>query len=312
MRLFILLFLLAALVACSEGHVDQTASVVSRSESPMESVQMRRSGCYGTCPIYAVEISSDGRVSYNGQDFVETKGRRGRVITTRDMAFLADAFERVGFDHLQESYRSASDGCPWVWTDNGTVEIVLKRNGQERRVTYYYGCKGLAITDRINWLSETIDEVAGTSEWVSAVPKDVMAWLKGYVATQKTFDGKSVLYPEMPTIVEGMLDGVPSAAVLFNLENITGGGDSVQHLAVFWKRGEHYIFCCSHRVGGTRAGSVKEVTFSEHSLRLTGHMFVPEKDAECCPSKPYVVDVAVMDSKLVDAPRTSKKQPRDP
>jgi hypothetical protein len=248
-------------------------------------------------------------VTFTGEDHVQNKGTHNAQVTADDVAFLAKAFERADFEHLQKSYVSESDGCLRVWTDRPTVDIVLTRNGQKRHVAYYYGCEGFAVAHRIDWLAKTIDEVAGTAQWVEAVPSDVMTWLKNFVATQKTFEGKTAQYPladtDSLTMVEGQLDGNAAAAVLFDVEDVAGPGMSVQYLALFWKRDDHYQFCCSHRVGGRGAGAVKTVTFLEHKLRLTGHLFVPGKDAECCPTKPYVVDVAVVGSTLVDAPRTS-------
>jgi hypothetical protein len=264
---------------------------------------MRRSGCYGTCPVYSVEILSDGRVTFDGEDYVQSKGKHQGKITAADLALLTSAFDRVDFAHLQDRYVSSTDGCLQVWTDHPTVEIVLTAKGQKKGVVYYYGCEGLAVTHRVAWLSETIDEVARIHQWTDAVPGDVMTWLKDYAASQRTFDGKTTQYPDMPTIVEGQLNGAAAAALLFDFDNITGGGNSLQYLALFWKRGDHYVFCCSHRVGGTRMGAVKAVTFSGDKLHVSGNFYVPGKDAECCPSKPYVTDLAVAGSTLVDAPR---------
>jgi len=102
-----------------------------------------------------------------------------------------------------------------------------------------------------------------------------MAWLKNFVATQKTYEGKTAQYPlaftDSLTMVEGQLDGNPAAALLFDVEDVAGPGMSVQYLALFWKRDNHYQFCCSHRVGGRGAGAVKTVTFLEHKLRITGN-----------------------------------------
>jgi hypothetical protein len=75
----------------------------------------------------------------------------------------------VGFVTLHERYRLEQDGCPRYWTDNPSVDIgVTSGGGQKKHVSYYYGCKGLAIFQRIIWLSETIDDVANSTQWVGA------------------------------------------------------------------------------------------------------------------------------------------------
>ena len=145
----------------------------------------------------------------------------------------------------------------------------------------------------------------------SGIPDEVTAWLKSYVASRTNFDGGPVPYPESPTLVEGELGTDGAAALVFTLGAIRGGTDHLQYLAVFWKRNGHYVFCCSRRVGGKGIGSVESVTFQGRAIRLSGNQFVPGTDAMCCPSKPYVRDIAIRGSKLVDA-RASNNRWRGP
>lgn len=38
-----------------------------------KTIQLERTMCFGECPVYKVEILSDGTVNYNGEMFVEKK-----------------------------------------------------------------------------------------------------------------------------------------------------------------------------------------------------------------------------------------------
>jgi hypothetical protein len=141
-----------------------------------------------------------------------------------------------------------------------------------------------------------------------AIPDEVTAWLKSYVASRTNFDGGPVPYPESPTLVEGQLGTGSAAALLFTLGAIRGGTDYLQYLAVFRKHSGHYVFCCSRRVGGKGIGSVESVTIQGSVIRLSGNQFVPGADAMCCPSKPYVRDMSVRGSKVVDAAPASNNR----
>jgi hypothetical protein len=132
------------------------------------SVILHRSACFGSCSVYTVEVRSDGEIRYNGKEHVKIKGHRIAHISAEDFNFLVTSIARVGFFALNEQYRFAKDGCPSVWTDHPSVDIIVTRAGQKKHVSYYYGCKGLEIYQRIIWLSETIDDVSNSAQWIGA------------------------------------------------------------------------------------------------------------------------------------------------
>ena len=127
---------------------------------------MHRSACYGTCPVYTVEILSTGGVRFEGEEHVKVAGRQTSRVAPRDFAFLVEAIKRVDFFNLHEQYRFEPDGCTQWRTDNPTVDIVVTDAGTKKHVSYYYGCGGISVADEIRWLSDTIDEVAGSKRWV--------------------------------------------------------------------------------------------------------------------------------------------------
>ena len=130
------------------------------------SVSMHRSACYGVCPVYTVEVLSTGEVRYDGQDNVKIKGHHTSHVPPDEFAFLVAAIGRVDFFSLHDQYMFAKDGCPRFWTDSPTVDFVITRGGQKKHASYYYGCRGLPIFQRIIWLSDTIDDVASSAQWV--------------------------------------------------------------------------------------------------------------------------------------------------
>jgi len=132
------------------------------------SVLMHRSACYGTCPVYTVEITSAGSVIYTGEEHVKVQGRKSARIAPTEFRFLATAIERINFFDLRDKYLLKSDGCSTLWTDNPTVDLVITRGSEKKHVSYYYGCRGFPAAKRIMWLSDTIDDVGGTTVWIGS------------------------------------------------------------------------------------------------------------------------------------------------
>ncbi|MDH5177982.1 MAG: hypothetical protein OEX15_15090, partial [Gammaproteobacteria bacterium] len=79
------------------------------------------------------------------------------------VAELAKAIDEIGYWTWKSQYLSQEDGCTAVATDHPGVDIEVRRGGATKRVSYYYGCKGLPVADQIDRLSQTIDDVAGTA-----------------------------------------------------------------------------------------------------------------------------------------------------
>ena len=130
-----------------------------------DSVAMQRSGCLGRCPIYQLKISSDGRVTFQGEKHVAYVGRHTGSARASDLARLDQALKSVEFFTLRRQYHSGEDGCTTWSTDSPTVEIRVAAGGKEHEVNYYYGCE-VEIGPTIDMLSKTIDDVAGAYRWV--------------------------------------------------------------------------------------------------------------------------------------------------
>jgi Domain of unknown function (DUF6438) len=130
------------------------------------SILMHRSACFGFCPVYTVEVLSNGEVRFNGEDHVKLKGRHVAHIAPAEFGVLLQAIERFDFFSLNEQYRYEPDGCTEWWTDNPTVDIVVTRSGSKKRVSYYYGCRGIPAAERIDALSKEIDKVANSTRWI--------------------------------------------------------------------------------------------------------------------------------------------------
>ena len=135
---------------------------------PIQKIQMRRSGCFGPCPIYEVELTRAGKVTFDGEKYVAFEGSHTGIVTAGDFTRLSQLIDQVGFISLHDRYSALEDGCKRVWTDNPYVEIVVTRARLVKRVVYYYGCEGSPAGQVISDLSREIDDVAKTAQWIRA------------------------------------------------------------------------------------------------------------------------------------------------
>ena len=146
-----------------------------------------------------------------------------------------------------------------------------------------------------------------------SVPPEVTSWIKGYATSLKSPEGTlPYYYPDATRLAKGALGSEPATAVVFTLEGFSGGNNYVQYLTVFWKRGGHYVYCCTQRVGGKGIRSVETVAFSGGKVQIGGKEYVSGTDPMCCPSKPYTEEFAEVNSQLAETARTSNNHWRGP
>ncbi len=130
-------------------------------------VLLERTKCYGICPAYRLTIHGDGRVEYEGRDYVKEKGtREGHLDTDRVKALISE-FAGANFVALSEGYSEAK--CSRYCTDMPTAVTELSVRGVTHRVRHYYGCGGApkALFD----LESAVDKAANVEQWTGDVSK---------------------------------------------------------------------------------------------------------------------------------------------
>jgi hypothetical protein len=135
-------------------------------EPKITRVEMQRSGCFGSCPVYEVNIDSDGTVSFDGTKYIAVPGHHRGSATQPAIDALSSEIKRINFFRLRDSYEFEPDGCTSWATDNPSVSIAVIRGVEIKRVVYYYGCRGFDAEDGIRSLARSIDRVAQTEKWV--------------------------------------------------------------------------------------------------------------------------------------------------
>jgi len=125
-------------------------------------VTLKRTACYGWCPVYSVAIHGNGFVEYLGEVRVDVPGPQTARIPPQRVKDLLRRFEEIRFFELKEKY---FETC----TDMPTAIISISVDGRSKEVSNYYGgCEGAKTGPQVDLakLAQKIDETAGTDRWI--------------------------------------------------------------------------------------------------------------------------------------------------
>ncbi len=136
------------------------------------SIALRRSLCFGTCPVYDVAADASGAVTFHGQRFVRAHGTQHGNVSRQALRRLHAQIERIGFFALEDEFRYWGERCPQLATDAATVTIAVTRAGVTHQLDHYLGCLGDPVVEDLEALEVAIDDALGSAEWVFCAAHD--------------------------------------------------------------------------------------------------------------------------------------------
>ena len=123
-------------------------------QSPEVLVSLERGACFGRCPIYRVEVRSDGAVHFKGERNVKVTEPVDVKLEPAELARLIARFEQSGFAGWK-------DFTHHQVTDQATVVLTFKG----KTVQHYLGDD--TAPDEVSRLERDVDAILGTERWVS-------------------------------------------------------------------------------------------------------------------------------------------------
>ena len=153
------------LAACTEAGSPTHTAPQPAPFVEFDTVFIEQSGCLFDCPVFELEIFSDGRVRHSGPAFERTGGPHESRIDRRGLTQIAKALRDARLDDMRNSYQDEKDGCESRMTDLSTLSFLINRDQgrHTKSVILYAGCLGTTVpTERINALIKAIDQVTGT------------------------------------------------------------------------------------------------------------------------------------------------------
>ncbi len=130
-------------------------------------MRLSRSGCYGTCPAYSVEVHGDGTVLYEGNAFVVLTGEHKDRISPEQVSEMVDAFRKADYFSLKDEYSYLVTDCP-------TYETSFQVDQVSKTVRDYVG-EEAGMPELVSDLESTIDRIVGTLKWVKGNAETVPA-----------------------------------------------------------------------------------------------------------------------------------------
>jgi ankyrin repeat protein len=134
------------------------------------SIVLERTGCFGNCPHYRVEIRGDGTVSFETNDFEPDSTPRLSPIGVLVPGKHVSRISRSEVDSLVEHFRSArffglKDRYEASITDNPYYTLTFRAGSRSKTVVDYVGHQ-VGMPEAVTRLEDEVDRVAGTARWI--------------------------------------------------------------------------------------------------------------------------------------------------
>jgi hypothetical protein len=122
-------------------------------------VSLERGACFGRCPIYLVEVRTDGALHFKGERNVKVTEPVDVKLDAAQLAKLTARFEQSGF-------AGWPDFDDRQVTDQAMVVLTFKG----KTVHHYLGDE--KAPDELARLERDVDAILGTERWVNGVGTD--------------------------------------------------------------------------------------------------------------------------------------------
>jgi hypothetical protein len=92
--------------------------------------ELETTSCYGTCPVYKMQIYTDGYVKLEGKEHLDLIGQFESSLSNEELDNLKEEFVKVSFFDLKNSYTSN-------FSDLQTKYITWYKDGQSKQIMAY-------------------------------------------------------------------------------------------------------------------------------------------------------------------------------
>jgi len=138
------------LLGCQSSAPEVKKDAVA--EAPRLLVAMERGPCFGACPVYRVEVFTDGLVRFEGKRFVKATELVEGKLSAAQVKAISDRLAAVDFKWADYTHADA--------TDNPTVVLTH----ETRTLKHYQGDHSAPET--LTKLEDDLDALIGTAKWV--------------------------------------------------------------------------------------------------------------------------------------------------
>lgn len=168
-------------------------------------IKLTRTGCFGTCPSYEVEVHGDGIVRYQGESYVAILGDHHCSVAEENVRELVRSFRETDYYSLRDEYIAGI-------TDNPTYVSSIQIDGKSKTVKYYVGTM-IGMPLEVSDLESAIDRLSEVQRW-TAGNAETAGCLKGENWNFKSEDAAKVLvrlaqYGNVEAVRDFVAEGAP-------------------------------------------------------------------------------------------------------
>ena len=95
-------------------------------------LEMKKTPCYGFCPVYTIKIDTNGKGWYEGIENTEYIGVFRFKLAEEELAGLIQSFGNIHFFELEDRYYKLMSDLPTTW-------VTYRAHGKEKKIMDYYG-----------------------------------------------------------------------------------------------------------------------------------------------------------------------------
>lgn len=118
--------------------------------------KLETTACYGTCPVYTLEIFSDGETKLTGKQHIDKIGAYKAYLNEERLNSIIESFNQASFFEFKDSYRS-------LYKDLPTKYISYNKDDKTKTVMAYDN-----IPKELTKLIEILEKLVEELEWEKA------------------------------------------------------------------------------------------------------------------------------------------------
>jgi Domain of unknown function (DUF6438) len=126
-------------------------------------ITLERTACFGSCPVYLLSVTGEGKISYEGKAHVRHLGPASATIPRERVDSLLSELERAGYLTYSGRYAPGDSACGRTSTDSPSAITSIRVGEATKRIEHYYGCA--SAPGALVLLEQKIDEVLGSAQW---------------------------------------------------------------------------------------------------------------------------------------------------
>jgi hypothetical protein len=128
-------------------------------------VSLERGPCRGRCPVYRVDLYGDGKVHFDGKQYVGRLGTQSGTTAASAVQELLRNIRASEFTTVDSAFVMGSAACGQYHPDLPMSKLSAKLGTQMKTVQHDPGCRNAPRFLRT--LEAQVDSVARTAQWIA-------------------------------------------------------------------------------------------------------------------------------------------------